>query len=102
MSRPTVEAAPGVVIERKYVIPPALLAIRMQRYSVALMILAFVLFATNFLNLTLETVLWFAAGLTVVFALLCAVTVVILNAIAWNFDRLRDELKGGREVHEMR
>ena len=102
MSRPTVEASPGVFIKRKYVIPPAVLAMRMQRYSVALMVLAFVLVATNFTNVTLEVVLWFAAGLTELFAILCAVTVVILNAIAWNFDRVREELKGGREAKEMR
>jgi hypothetical protein len=102
MSRPTVEASPGVIIERKYVIPPAVLAIRMQRYSVALMALAFILLAVNFANLSLEKVLWFAAILTAVFAILCAVTVVILHAIAWNFDRLKEELKGGREAQDMR
>jgi hypothetical protein len=102
MSRPTVEASPGLIIERKYVIPPAVLAIRMQRYSVALMALAFILLAVNFANLSLEKVLWFAAILTAVFAILCAVTVVILHAIAWNFDRLKEELKGGREAQDMR
>ena len=102
MSKPTVEASPGVFIERKYVIPPAVLAIRMQRYSLLLMIIAFVLIAINYANVSLGIVLWFAAGLTSVFAILCAVTVVILNAIAWNFDRLREELKGGREAHEMK
>ena len=102
MSRPTVEASPGVFIERKYVIPPAVLAIRMQRYSVALMIVAFALMATNYATVDLGLVLWFATGLTAVFAILCAVTVVILNAIAWNFDRLREELKGGRAAHEMK
>ena len=102
MSRPTVEASPGVFIERKYVIPPAVLAIRMQRYSIILMVVAFVLIAINYANVSLGIVLWFAAGLTAVFAILCAVTVVILNAIAWNFDRLREELKGGRTALEMK
>ena len=102
MRRPTVEASPGVVIPRKYVIPPAVLAIRMQRYSVALMVVAFILLVVNYADLSVERVLWFAAMLTAVFAILCAVTVVILNAIAWNFDRLQDELKGGREVQDMR
>ena len=102
MNRPTVEAIPGVVIPRNYVIPPAVLAIRMQRYSIALMLVAFVLVAVNFADLSLERVLWFAAILTAVFAILCAVTVVILNAIAWNFDRLKEELKGGREARDMR
>ena len=102
MSRPTLEASPGIFITRRHVIPPALLAHRMQRYSLALMILAVVLVAVNYVNLTLPTVLWFAAGLTAVFALLCAVTVVILHAIAWNFDRLTEELKGGRDVVDMK
>jgi len=102
MTRPTVEASPGVVIPRKYVIPPAVLAIRMQRYSIVLMVVAFILLAVNFAELSLEKVLWFAAILIAVFAILCAVTVVILNAIAWNFDRLREELKGGRDAQDMR
>lgn len=102
MGRPTLEASPGVFITRKHVIPPALLAHRMQRYSVALMALAFILMAVNYANLSLPTVLWFAAGLTAVFALLCAVTVVILHAIAWNFDRMKEELRGGREAVDMK
>ena len=102
MQRPTVEASPGVFIARKYVIPPAILAIRMQRYSVALMILAFVLVAVNFANLSVEIVLWFAAGVSAVFAIMCAVAVVILNALAWNFDRIREELHGGRAATDMK
>lgn len=102
MQRPSIEAAPGVVIPRKYVIPPAVLAHRMQRYAVYLMVCAFLLLAVNVSALSVSAVLWFAAGLTAAFALLCATTVVVLHAIAWNFDRLREELQGGRQATDMR
>jgi hypothetical protein len=102
MQRPTVEAAPGVFIARKHVIPPAVMAQRMQRYSISLMVIAFVLVGLNLPTLTLEKVLWFAAGLMATFAILCAVSVVILNASAWNFDRLKQEMKGGPEAKDMR
>ena len=102
MKRPTVEAIPGVFISRKHVIPPAVMAHRMQRYSMSLMIVAFLLIGLNFTTLSREVVLWFAAGLTAVFAILCAVTVVILNALAWNFERLKLELHGGTEATDMK
>ena len=78
---------------RKHVIPPAILAVRMQRYSVYLMLLAFGLLAVNFRNLTATNVIWYASILCAVFAILCAVAVTILNAIAWNFDRLLLQMK---------
>lgn len=81
---------------RRYVIPPAVQASRMQRYSLYLIVMSFLLVGVNYRALTLESVLWFAAGVTAGFALLCAVAVVILHAIAWNFDRLRDEWSGRR------
>lgn len=87
---------------KRAVIPPAILARRMQRYSIYLILLAFLLVGVNYDALTPSAVLWFAAGLTAGFAILCAVAVVLLNAIAWNFDRLRDELRGGREVVDLR
>lgn len=76
------------------VIPPAVLASRMQRYSIYLIILAFIIVGANYQALTLSSILWFAAGVTAGFALLCAIAVVLLNAIAWNFDRLARELRG--------
>ncbi len=88
-------------LERRHVIPPAVQAARMQRYSVYLMVLAFIIVAANYQSLTTGTILWFAAGITVTFSLLCAVTVVILHAIAWNFDRLRDEWAGQRTAREV-
>ena len=102
MQRPTVEAIPGVFITHKHVIPPAVMAHRMQRYSIILMIIAFLLIGLNFTTLSREVVLWFAAGLTAVFAILCAVTVVILHALAWNFERLKLELHGGAEATNMK
>ncbi len=102
MKRPTVEALPGVFITRKYVIPPAVMAHRMQRYSIILMVVAFLLIGVNFTTLSREVVLWFAAGITAVFALLCAIAVVILNALAWNFERLKQELHGGPEATDVK
>ncbi len=87
--------------ERRHVIPPAVQAARMQRYSVYLMALAFIIVAANYQSLTTGTILWFAAGITVTFSLLCAITVVILHAIAWNFDRLREEGAGRRQGWEV-
>jgi membrane protease YdiL (CAAX protease family) len=102
MKRPSVDAGPAVIIEKKYVVPPAVMAHRMQRYSVALIILAFLIVALTYTSPAPPILLWFAAGLSAVFALMCAVTVTVLHAIAWNFDRLREELRGGRDVTDMR
>ena len=77
--------------ERKHVIPPHVQAARMQRYSTYLLVAAFALVGLNYASLTMSSVLWFAAGISAAFALLCAIAVVILHAIAWNFDRLREE-----------
>lgn len=84
--------------ERRHVIPPAVQAARMQRYSLYLVTLAFIIVGANYQSLTMESVLWFAAGITAAFSLLCAITVVILDAIAWNFDRMLSELDGRRSA----
>ena len=102
MKRPTIETSPGIFMVKKHTIPPAVMAHRMQRYSLLLMILAFFLLVPMLNALTLENVLWFAATIVAVFAIMCAVTVVILHALAWNFDRIKQELRGGREADEMR
>ena len=102
MDTPSIEAAPGVIVVRKHVIPPAILAHRMERYAVYLMSVAFLLMGLNFGALSLEAVLWFATGLAAAFALLCAIAVVVLNGIAWNFERIKEELQGGREGVDMR
>ena len=102
MERPSGEAGSGVVIVRKHVIPPAVLAHRMERYAIYLIAIAFLLMAVNLSALSLEAVLWFATGLATAFALLCGVAVVVLNGIAWNFERIQEELRGGREAVDMR
>jgi hypothetical protein len=91
-----------VQVGKRAVIPPAILAQRMQRYSIYLIVTAFLILGVNYDALNLSSVLWFAAGLSAGFAILCAVAVVLLNAIAWNFDRLREELRGGRQVVDLR
>ncbi len=88
--------------EKKHVIPPHVQAARMQRYSLYLLGVAFALVGLNYPALTMASVLWFAAGLCAAFALLCAIAVVILQAIAWNFDRLREEQKGLRTSQDFR
>ena len=88
--------------ERKHVIPPHVQAARMQRYSVYLLVGAFSLVGVNYASLTISSVLWFAAGICAAFALLCAIAVVILHAIAWNFDRLREEQLGPRPSRDFR
>ncbi len=97
-----IETSPGVFAVKKHVIPPAVMAHRMQRYSLLLMILAFFLLVPMLNALTLENVLWFAATIVAVFAIMCAVTVVILHALAWNFDRIKQELQGGRDAADMK
>jgi hypothetical protein len=74
----------------------------MQRYSIYLLVAAFALVGLNYASLTMSSVLWFAAGISAAFALLCAIAVVILNAIAWNFDRLREEQTGPRPSQDFR
>ncbi len=88
--------------ERKHIITPHVEAARMQRYSVYLLLGAFALVGVNYTSLTMASVLWFAAGICAAFALLCAITVVILHAIAWNFDRLREEQAGLRSSQDFR
>ncbi len=88
--------------EKKHVIPPHVQANRMQRYSLYLLGVSFALIGLNYPVLTMASVLWFAAGICAAFALLCAVAVVILQAIAWNFDRLREEQKGLRTSQDFR
>ncbi len=62
------------------------------------MLASFLIVGANYQSLTVTNVLWFAAGITAAFSLLCAICVVMLHAIAWNFDRLREELRGGRKA----
>ena len=82
-------------------LPPSVQADRMHRYSIYLMVCAFLLIAANWAEVTVSSVLWFGAGLSAGFAIVCAVTVVILNALAWNFDRLAEEFRGGRSGQDV-
>ncbi len=81
-----------IIFTRKHVNLPALLAHKLQRYSMMLIVAAFVLIGFNFEVVTRESVLWFMAGLCAAMAVLYGVATTILDAIAWNFERLRDEL----------
>ncbi len=81
-----------IMFMKKHVNLPALLAFRMQRYSILLIVVAMVSLFFNRGEITGGTALWFIAGLSAVFALLCGIGVTILDAIAWNFERLREEL----------
>lgn len=98
---PTAFEAEAVRRGKSAVIPPAILAQRMQRYSIYLMVLAFLIIGANYQALTLSTILWFAAVVAAVFALLCAIAVILLNAIAWNFDRLARELRGDQKAVDL-
>lgn len=98
-SRPTAEKRRTT---KKHVIPPAIQAERMQRYSVYLIVAAFLLIILNSEALTIKAVLWFAAALSAGLGMLSAVASVILSGLAWNFDRLRQELSGGRQAQDMK
>jgi hypothetical protein len=96
------EAAPGIVTPRKFGLPPAVLADRMQRYAVYLIVCAFVLMLANVRAFSLGALLWFATAIAAAFALLCGVTAVILKAIHWNYERLKEDLTtGGRQAVNM-
>ena len=89
-------------LERKSNIPPHVQATRMQRYSLYLLVGAFAFVGANYQSLTMSSALWFAAGICAGFALLCAIAVVILQGLAWNFDRLREEQAGLRTSQDVR
>jgi len=83
---------------KRYVIPPAVEAERMRRYSVLLMIGAFVLIGANIAELTLGRLLWFGALLLATGAIVLAAAAVLLRALQWHHDRLADEIHGGARV----
>ena len=85
----------------KPVIPPAVQADRMHRYSIWMMVLAFLIIALNYQNITVSAVLWFAAGLVAVFAIVTAIGVTLMHGLAWNFDRLVEEVRGGRAAQDV-
>ncbi len=83
---------------KRYVIPPAVEAERMRRYSVLLMIGAFALIGINIEELTPGRLLWFGALLLAILAIVLAAAAVILRALQWHYDRLADEFRGVRRV----
>lgn len=83
---------------KRYVIPPAVEAQRMQRYSVLLMIGAFALIGINIAELTPGRLLWFGAMLLAVVAIVLAAAAVVLRALQWHYDRLADEFHGVARV----
>ncbi len=98
MTTPDAQTLAELPAKRRYVIPPSVQADRMHRYSIYLVLTSFLIVGANYESLTITNVLWFAAGITAAFSLLCAICVVMLHAVAWNFDRLREELRGGRNA----
>ena len=93
MKRPSL-----AIFTPEYVNLPGLLALRTQRYAIYLSILAIVLVVFNSSAITQESVLWFLALVAALFAIVCAICVTLLDAIAWNFERLREELHGAAET----
>jgi hypothetical protein len=98
MTNPSFHTTEQPATKRGYVIPPSVQADRMHRYSIYLVATSFLIVGANYQSLTMTSVLWFAAGITAAFSLLCAICVVVLHAVAWNFDRLLEEMKGGRKA----
>lgn len=85
------------IFTQDFVNLPSLLAKSARRYSIILTVVAMVAIAFNAPVFTQEKMLWFIAGVGVVFAIGCGICVTILDAVAWNFERLRQEL--GVERH---
>jgi hypothetical protein len=96
MQQVGVEAVSGIVIPRKFAIPPGTLAKRLQRYAVYLIVCCFALMLANVRAVSLETLLWFATAMAAAFALLCGVTAVILHAIQWKSEQPTEDIATSR------
>jgi hypothetical protein len=83
---------------KRHVIPPAVEAERMRRYSVILMVIAFVLLGFNHAELTTARLLWFLAMLLAVFAIVLGAAGVVMRGLQWHYDRLADEMRGHPRV----
>ena len=79
---------------KRHVIPPAVEAERMRRYSVLLVIGAFFLVGLNFNELSPARLLWFGAVLLGVFGIVLGATSVVMRGLQWHYDRLAEELRG--------
>jgi NhaP-type Na+/H+ or K+/H+ antiporter len=83
---------------RRNVIPPAVEAERMRRYSVVLMIVAFVLLGLNIQELTPARLLWFGAILLAVMGIVLGAAGVVMRGLQWHYDKLADEFRGKPRV----
>ena len=79
---------------KRQVIPPAVEAQRMTRYSVLLMIGAFFLVGLNLAELTPSRLFWFGAILLGDIGIVVGATSVVLRGLQWHYDRLAEELRG--------
>ncbi|MEK7667568.1 MAG: hypothetical protein AAB409_02860 [Gemmatimonadota bacterium] len=84
----------GLQPAKRHVIPPAVEGERMRRYSVMLMLLAFVLIGANFAALNPANLLWFGALLLAVLSILLAATAVVMRGLQWHYDRIIEEVRG--------
>lgn len=97
MKRPSL-----VFFTQEYVNLPAYLAKSTKRYAIILSIVAVIAIAVNASSITQEKALWAIAGVSLVFAIICGIGVTILDAMAWNFERLREELGVQRQTVDTR
>jgi hypothetical protein len=79
---------------KRQVIPPAVEAERMRRYSVFLVIGAFVLLGLNIAELTPARLLWFGALLLAVMGIVVGAAGVVMRGLQWHYDKLADEFRG--------
>ena len=83
---------------KRHVIPPAVEAERMRRYSVILMVVAFVMLGLNIQELTPARLLWFGALLLAVMGIVLGAAGVVMRGLQWHYDKLADEFRGHPRV----
>jgi hypothetical protein len=83
---------------KRHVIPPAVEAERMRRYSVILMIVAFLLLGANIAELTPARLLWFGAMLLAVMGIVLGAAGVVMRGLQWHYDKLAEEFRGHPRV----
>ncbi|HVO35030.1 MAG TPA: hypothetical protein VMT21_05660 [Gemmatimonadales bacterium] len=83
---------------KRHVIPPAVEAERMRRYSVMLVVVAFVLLGLNYAELTMAHLLWFGAMLLAVMGIVVGAAGVVMRGLQWHYDKLAEEFRGHPRV----
>jgi hypothetical protein len=83
---------------KRHVLPPAVEAERMRRYSVVLVIGAFFLVGLNFSELTPTRLLWFGAVLLGVMGIVVGAAGVVMRGLQWHYDKLAEEFRGHPRV----